>query len=202
MATIFALMVMQTNNANKRYIILDGLPTYGPMYIPISEDGIPFYFQGFVVRFYKSDGTSWVANFKTGWTNFSGIYDFPEFKRTVVFAFGQCYIMTDDEQNPLKAFGVGFTNVYKTDDNMLIVPDQTDFTVIDISTDQVWQSERIYWDGFDRLVFNGDFVTGLAFVPASDNEEWKPFSFNYRTKEIIGGAIQSQINSKPWWKIW
>lgn len=51
------------------------------MYIPISEDGIPFYSEGYVVRFYKSDGTSWVANFKIDWTNFSGIYDFPEFEK-------------------------------------------------------------------------------------------------------------------------
>lgn len=187
---------------NNRYDILDGLPTYGPMYIPISEDGIPFYSQGYVVRFYKSDGTSWVANFKTGWTNFSGIYDFPEFKRTIVFTFGQCYIMTDDEQKPLKAFGIGFTNVYKTDDNILIVPDQTDFTVTEISTDEVWRSERISWDGFDDLNFSGDFVAGLAYEPSSDDGEWKPFSFNYRTKEIIGGTYQFQNNSKPWWKFW
>jgi hypothetical protein len=187
---------------NNRYDILDGLPAYGPMYVPISEDGIPFYSQGYVVRFYKSDGTSWVANFKAGWTNLSGIYDFPEFKRTIVFAFGQCYIMADDEQNSLKAFGVGFTNVYKSDDNILIVADQTEFTVIEICTDQVWRSERISWDGFDDLNFNGDFITGLAFEPNSDDGEWKPFSFNYRTKEIIGGTYQFQTNSKPWWKIW
>src|SRR5690606_39492556 len=39
----------------RRYEILDGLPTYGPMYVPVSEDGEPFYSEGFVVRFYKSD---------------------------------------------------------------------------------------------------------------------------------------------------
>jgi hypothetical protein len=172
------------------------------MYIPISEDGISFYSEGYVVRFYKTDGTNWIANFKTGWTNLSGIYDFPEFKRTIVFASGQCYIMADDEQNPVKAFGVGFTNVYKTDDNILIVADQTDFTVIEISADKIWRSERISWDGFDDLNFNGDFITGLAFEPNSDDGEWKPFSFNYRTKEIIGGTCQFQTNSKPWWKIW
>jgi hypothetical protein len=61
---------------DKRYEILDGLPSYGPIYISISQDGIPFYSEGFVVRFYKSDGTNWVANFKPGWTNSSGVYEF------------------------------------------------------------------------------------------------------------------------------
>ena len=65
------------------------------MYIPISKDGVPFYSEGYVVRFYKKDGTSWVANFNTGWANFSGIYDFPEFERMVIFAFGHCYIMKE-----------------------------------------------------------------------------------------------------------
>jgi hypothetical protein len=73
---------------NNRYEILSGLPPYGPMYIPVSEDEVPSYSEGYVVRFYKSDETNWVANFKTGWTNFSGVYDFPEFRRTIVFALG------------------------------------------------------------------------------------------------------------------
>lgn len=45
--------------------------------------------------------------------------------------------MKDDEQNPFKSFGVSFTNVYKTDDNILIASDETDFTVIEVSTDEV-----------------------------------------------------------------
>ena len=56
----------------RRYEILDGLPTYGPMYVPVSEDGEPFYSEGFVVRFYKSDGSEWVANFKPGWPFLAG----------------------------------------------------------------------------------------------------------------------------------
>ena len=187
---------------DKRYKILEGLPTYGPMYVPISQDAIPFYSEGYVVRFYQSDGTSWVANFKSGWTNFSAVYDFPEFKRTIVFAYGQCYIMADNEQKPLKAFGVGFSEVFQTEDNILIAVDQTDFTVIEINSDTVWHSERVSWDGFKNVNFSDDYVTGFAYEPTSDEGEWKPFSFNYRTKEIVGGSYHVQEVSKPWWKIW
>lgn len=187
---------------DKRYQILEGLPSYGPMYIPISQDDIPFYSEGFVVRFYKSDGTTWVANFKSGLTNFSAVYDFPEFKRTVIFAFGQCYIMADDEQKPVKAFGVGFTNIFQANNNLLIGVDQTDFTVVEVSSDTVWHSERTSWDGFKDISFSGDYVTGLAYEPTGDGGEWRPFSFNYRTKEILGGAYHQQDSGKPWWKIW
>jgi hypothetical protein len=171
------------------------------MYTPISQDGIPFYSEGFVVRFYKSDGTSWVANFKPGYTNFNGVYDFPEIKRTVIFAFGQCYIMADDGQKPVKALGVGFTHVFQADNNLLIGVDQTDFTVIEVITDKAWQSERVSWDGFKDISFSGDYVTGLACQPG-EWDEWKPFSFNYRTKAIIGGAYHLQDSGKPCWKIW
>lgn len=165
------------------------------MYVPISEDGIPYFSEAYVVRFNKSDGTSWVANFKAGWTNFCGVFDFPEFRRTLVVAFGICYFMADDEQNPIKVFGLGFTTVYQTDDNILVMPDQTDFTVVIVKTDEVWRSERISWDGFQDLNFSGDFVTGLSFEPTCDDEEWKPFSFNYKTKEIFGGSFPSQTKS-------
>ena len=177
------------------------------MYIPISKDGVPFYSEGYVVRFYKKDGTSWVANFNTGWANFSGIYDFPEFERMVIFAFGQCYIMKDDEQNPLKIFGVHFTNVCETDDNMLILPNPKDITIIEISTDKVWCSKRISRSGFDNLNFSGDFVAqDDAFDIISDDgedfREWKSFSFNYKTKKITSCAYQFPNNAKPWWQFW
>ena len=111
--------------------------------------------------------------------------------------------MADYEQNPLQAFGVGFTNVYKTQDNFLIAADQTDFRVIEIESDKVWHTERISWDGFKDLHFTEEFVTGSAFEPTSDDEtEWKPFSFNFRTKEIVGGTYQFRDTTKPWWKIW
>lgn len=186
----------------KRYEVLDGLPTYGHMYVPISEDGLPFYSEGYVVRFYNTDGTSWVANFSTGWADLTGIYDFPEFKRTIVLAFGKCYIMADDEQTPCKAFGVDFTNVYQPSNSILIMPGCVDMTMIDVSTDEVWRSERISWDGFENLNFSGDQVTGLAFDATDEEDAWKPFSFNYKTNEIIGGTFQVQTKRKPWWKIW
>ncbi len=70
----------------KRYEILNSLPPYGPMYIPITEDGDPYYSEGYVIRFYKSDGTDWVANFQPGWTVFDGVFDFPQLDLIVVIA--------------------------------------------------------------------------------------------------------------------
>ena len=185
----------------KRYEILEGLPSYGPMYIPISEDGIPFYYEGYVIRFYKSDETNWIANFKCGNTNFQDVLDYPKQNRIVVFAKGTCYIMTADTEVPIKAFGVGILNAFQTEDGFIILPDQTDVSVININNDEVWHSERISWDGLAELKFENDILTGLAYEPTSDDGEWKPFSFNFRTKELIGETYFYDYK-KPWWKFW
>ena len=52
----------------RRYEILNALPAYGPMYISISDDGEPYYTEGYVVKFKKRNGEEWVANFKPGWS--------------------------------------------------------------------------------------------------------------------------------------
>ena len=186
----------------KRYQVLEGLPAYGPMYVPIAPDGIPFYSEGFVVRFFQSNGTSWVANFGYGLEGCNAVYDYPEDKRTVVFAGGRCYLMADDEQEPTKIFGFGFSAVFQTRDKLLIAVDQTDVALIDVSTSTVWTSDPISLDGFKDLHFSGDQLTGLAYEPTSEEGEWRFFSFNYQTKKVIGGAYYPGAVNRPWWKIW
>jgi hypothetical protein len=53
-----------------RYEILNSLPVYGPMYVPVTENGKPYYSEGFPVRFFKKDGSEWGANFEPGMTTF------------------------------------------------------------------------------------------------------------------------------------
>ena len=185
-----------------RYEILAGLPAYGLIYVSISQDEIPNFSEGFVVRFFKSDGSNWVGNFQSAWTNFSRVFDFPHFNKTVVLASGACYIMIDDNQKPSKILGVGITDVYQTADNTLVLVDQTEFIVIDINNDNAWQSDRISWDGFKDLVFSGDTVSGLAYYPSNEDEEWCRFSFNFRTNEIVGRKYRVNVKTKPWWKVW
>lgn len=188
----------------KKYEILDGLPTYGPMYIPISGDGIPFYHQGFVVRFFKSDGTNWVANFKTGRTKYSIAFEIPATGKIVVIAGGQGYIMTPDLQKPLQTFGYAITEVLTTYDKRFVAADNTDLEIIN-SDATIWRSERISWDGIKDLVVNDKIVSGLSFDPMYYSDEWVNFSINLDTKEIIGGSYRRyefKEPKKPFWKFW
>ena len=81
-----------------KYEVLKSLPPYGPMYIPISEDGINDYSEGLVVRLFKSDNTSWVANFKVGWTNFNHVRSFKNSELIIIIAGGTCYLMNKNQK--------------------------------------------------------------------------------------------------------
>ena len=91
-----------TATMDMRYEILESLPTYGPMYIPVTEDGEPFYSQGLAVRFFRDDNSDWVANFKPSWTGLNAIYEFDNQQNVLVIAGGTCYIM-NPIQNQLKS---------------------------------------------------------------------------------------------------
>jgi len=100
---------------HKRYEILDSLPVYGPMYIPVTDDDEPFFSEGLPIRFFKSDGTDWVANFKPGLTGLNKIYDFPLLDRVIVIAGGLGYIMTCENEKPLGTFGLTITEIFQTE---------------------------------------------------------------------------------------
>lgn len=173
----------------RRYEILDGLPAYGPMYVPVSEDGEPFYSEGFVVRFYKSDGSEWVANFKPGWTGFSLVVDYPEINRIVVIAKGQGYIMTPDQEVPIDTFGVDIRDAIKTADGKIVLVDDIYVRLLD-NEGAVWQSERISWDGIKDVKLKDNILTGLSYDPMDSINEWIPFSIDLDTKEITGGSYR------------
>lgn len=204
---------------SKHYDILDGLPATGPMYIPVTDDGLPFHSEGFVVRFFKSDKSVWVANFQPGLGGHSGVYELQELNKFAVFARGTCYMMTTDNTRPLETFGGSFQQVLIGDQKQLIAIDQTDITIIE-PTGHHWNSERISWDSFKDIKLTGGIVSGLSFDPMDRENEWIPFTFNIATKEITGGSFgryefipvgpnvqkverrDKKEKSKPWWKFW
>jgi hypothetical protein len=186
----------------KKYEILEALPAYGPMYIPVTENDEAFYSQGFPVRFYKSDGTDWVANFKPGWTDLRIIYELKDTSNLLVIACGTCYLMNPDETKPVSVFGVGYSTVLKAPDGRLILQDQTNLTIIETNGNN-WDSERISWDGLKDLKLESNIVTGLSYDPMNEVDEWVNFTYDINTKILTGGSYHGyKTIEKPWWKIW
>jgi hypothetical protein len=179
--------------------ILESLPTYGPMYVSIAEDGAGFYSEGFVIRFFKSDGTDWVANFQPGWTNFRTVIELANSKLLII-ASGTCYIMHPDQQIPYSVFGVGYEAVLKTKNGIYILQDQTDLTLLD-EFGNYSHSERISYDGIKelRLDENG-LVHGLSYYPTSDADQWIPFTYDSEKRKLTGGSFGGNTPTKKWWK--
>lgn len=185
----------------KRYEILGSLPTYGPMYVPVTDNGEPFYSEGFTVRLYTADGTEWVANFQPGWTDLKEIIEFEKTQNLLVVACGTCYLMNPDDTKPLVVFGVGYSDIFKASNDRLVMQDQTHLTIIEPDGSH-WHTERISWDGFKEIKIENSIITGLSYDPMHDADEWVHFSYDIDTKVLIGGSYHRYDNKKPWWKLW
>jgi hypothetical protein len=53
-------------------------------------------------------------------------------------------------------------------------------------TGVVWHTRRISWDGFDKLRFEGERLSGQAWSPIGDR--WLPFSVHLQTGFVEGGS--------------
>ena len=198
----------------KKYEILKSLPPYGPMYTSISEDGTENYSEGYVLKFFKSDNTEWVANFKTGWTDFYYVHSFDNNEFILVISGGTCYIMHPNEKKQRSVFGVRYKSVIEMKNGGLILEDLTDLTIVE-PNGEFWHSERISFDGLKDIKLIDNVVSGLSFEPTTGDGRWIEFSLNLETKELYGGSFNQlfgnkkksyqtngETESKPWWKIW
>ena len=185
----------------KRYEILDSLPTYGPMYVPVSESGDPFYSEGVVVRFFRNDGTDWVANFQSGWTDLKEVIELNKSKDLLIIANGTCYLMNPENETPVDVFGVSFSNIFKVKNGELVLQNQTDLTIIKQNGTH-WNTERISWDGLKEIQIEDSVVKGLSYDPMYDADEWVEFSYDLDSKTLTGGSYHRYDNEKPWWKFW
>lgn len=184
----------------KKFEILNSLPPYGPMYISITANGEPDYSEGFVVRFFKLDGTNWVANFKHGWTDLEFIHEFLDNQTFLVVARGLCYYINPENHYPLRVFGCDYIAKFETDDGRLILMNSTSLTIIEPYTDH-WRTERISWDGMKEVSLKENIISGLAFDATDSNNEWKEFTYNIDTKTLTGGSYPiEKPKKKSWWK--
>ena len=191
-----------------RYKVLDSLPPYGPMYIPIAADGKQFYSEGFVVRFYRLDTTEWVANFELGGTRLREVIEFNNTSNLLIIADGTCYMMDPECSVPLFVFGGDYSKVIITEDQKFVLQNSIGLTIVE-PNGTYWHSQRISWDGLADIMIDNGIVKGLSYDPTHDADEWVEFSYDVNSKELIGGSYNrsgfyhsQSMKKKPWWKLW
>lgn len=172
------------------------------MYIPITEKEYDFSSEGFVVRFYREDGTSWVANFERGWSAFDLVHAFPGQPDLLVVAGGKCYVMNPELTVPRDIFGIYFQGGLPLPDGRLMLYDVTEVTLVE-SNCQYRYLERVSWDGIADVRLEGDFVTGLGYQPSHYSDAWKPIKVDINSLAVTGQSypIGKEIK-KPWWRFW
>lgn len=171
------------------------------MYVPITKDGRPFYSEGVAVRFYRSDGSDWTANFKPGGTNFTRVIELESTSNLIVIASGAGYIIDPNDTTPVSVLGAGYCDVFRANNNRVVLHDHTDLTIIE-PDGSYWRTERISWDGLADIRIEGSVVSGLAYYPTHESEEWVEFTVDLDTRTLTGGSWLRTDSGKPWWKIW
>jgi len=173
--------------SNQSFETLPGFPQTEETVLPFG--GQEHYSEGFLVRFRKEDGASWIGNFKRGYTELSGVFSLPATSELVVFAGGCAYIVNREVMTVGREFGNGYCqNLVQSKEGAIIISDLTSVIIVE-RDGEVWISERISWDGIKDLKLDGDVVTGLSFDPMSD-EKWIGFSVNVKTRVVTGGGYR------------
>ncbi len=184
----------------KRYEILSALPAYGPMHISITGNTVPFYGAGFPVRFYKTDGTHWVANFERGWTDLEAVLEFEKSQNILVIAGGTCYVMQPDNVKPVEVFGLNYSDLLKASMDRVVLQADGGLTIIEPNL-SYWETELISYDEMKNLTIRDDIVTGLSFDVVDDTDQWVAFCYDINSKTLTGGRVELPENKKPWWKM-
>lgn len=171
------------------------------MYTSITESGEEFYSEGFGVRFFKDDGTNWIANFQPGCTDLSDVIVLQESHNILVIANGICYIMNPNQTKPISVFGMNYIAVFDASYNRFVLSDDTGLTIVE-SDGRYWHSERISWDGLADINVENNLVSGLAYNPMADSDNWIEFNYDIDSKKLIGGSYYVFEKKRSWWKLW
>lgn len=183
----------------KTYEILKGLPGTGPMYLTVRSSNLytSDYSEGFVVKFIKSNGEEWIANFNLGFTQFNAVFDL-EHTNLLIIAGGLTYVMNPEHEIPATTFNTNYKGGFQVSNGCIILYDNSEITLFE-KDGSFWISEQISLDGLRNISIKNNIVTG-QYSDYSRDWEWFDFTLNIDNKEITG--IKQHHSPKPWWKIW
>jgi hypothetical protein len=162
-----------------KYKVLPGFPSYGTdlEIVPIDQ---PAYSEGFIVQFFKDDGSAWIANFGMGFSSSSGVYEYPG-NKLIVFAGGRGYAMDPNKKEPVYTFGHELKVIeveklklacFEFDRVVVIEPDFTR-----------WEIAGLPFDGFQELRVESGCVKGLGYNYY--DQENQPFTLDLNAREML-----------------
>ena len=190
---------------DNRYEVLKGLPTYGDIAIPIIDEDDIFVSEGYVVKFYKNDGSTWIANFPKGESNLSFVKEISKNNYILVISGGDGYLMNPNHHKPVKKLQYFAEEMIERDDGRLILVSITDIMFLDENAAIEWE-KNIGLDGIKDLKLDDNKLIGYCYNIFIDyeknNDLWVKFTIDLDTKEVEGGCYNfpEVVVKIPWFK--
>jgi hypothetical protein len=178
--------------------VLPGLPPYGPLAQSFPES--PVGREGFVIEFLPDTDSAWVGNFGPGIGGYTGVHVHPNGRDVLVFSEGNAFVV-DPVQRVVREDDVPgvIAGAWEARAPNGFILDRQGLAFERLSAEGlVWHTRRLSWDGFRRVTFGVEEITGEAGSPMLD--AWIPFSVNIATGESHGGSF-TEFDSKEWEKL-
>lgn len=170
-----------------RFEILTGVPARGPLPRWIPEPWRRTGREGCVVRFFRSDGGSWIGNFRPGSLSFSDAFPHPDGRHVLVVAAGEAYLVDPDGGVGRALGGMPVSAAWLIEGSRDLLCEVLELAFYRLGADGiVWHSRPITWNGFDDLAVGPDRVSGQAWSPSAHASY--PFSIDLRTGHTTGGV--------------
>jgi hypothetical protein len=169
------------------FVVLTGLPPYGPPAEPFSATGCGVHSEGFVVRFTDSQGLDWIGNFQPGLGGTSSAVEHPDGRRVLVIASGQGYVVDPDDRSHRDYLGSQIEDILPVASLGVLIGNGLWFEAIGPGG-SLWISDRISWDGMQGLKIEGQSLIGESWDPLTD--KWVSFELDLVTGHSLGGSFR------------
>ncbi len=174
------------NIMKQRFEILPSVPAYGPGPERFSASGNGPYGEAVAIRFLSSNDKEWAGVFEGGLGDTETALAHPDGKRIIVIASGQGYLVDSDDPEYREYFGGAINTILPIQSlDSIAFGSNIDFVLI--STDSVWYSPRVSWDGIRKTNLLGEILQGEAW---DYTDQWVPFEINFASREVSGGSYR------------
>ncbi|NEO87834.1 MAG: hypothetical protein F6J87_26795 [Spirulina sp. SIO3F2] len=163
----------------------------------------------FLVEIYQEDGTSWQAEFKSGDSEFSNVYQHPNREDLIVVSGGQGYVVNPETQQKTETFGGEITHAIELRSaHQILFKSGHQFIVYNVQG-LLWKQIIPMLHELRQLNDEGrSILTGEQ--KATADADWQPFWMNTDTGQTYSEKYdclkivieRNGIKQRPWWKIW
>lgn len=188
----------------KNFKILTNIPLNSTTkYFTVTENDSSEY--GLILEIFPDIKNNWYACFKSGYSEFSGVYQHPNAEDLIVIANGQGYVVNPENQQLLEAFGGNITEVFEFFDAYIILFQDSSGLISYNETGLIWQNKKLPFGETRKLEIDREILMGEVRI--SLDRGWEDFWLSAKTGEIhfkkydrVNDIIEHSKNKNPpWW---